>query len=191
MFNLIALDYKCGGGRLKAVPSITLLRGSIFCLFNGFLAFHPVSVQIISKDDHHWWQARLDAVGGSAGLIPSPELQEWRIACQTVDKTKQEQGTFSYFQSICFSPSPPSQSQLPFDLRDCKPSFSILLTNFIQFLIIIGEMLSVFISIQACQFILISMWILCGLNCSSPSFIRLIGCVFEFIYVCLVISYFI
>ncbi|KAL9893558.1 peripheral plasma membrane protein CASK isoform X3 [Glossina fuscipes] len=49
-------------------------------------------LQIISKDDHHWWQARLDAVGGSAGLIPSPELQEWRIACQTVDKTKQEQG---------------------------------------------------------------------------------------------------
>lgn len=31
-------------------------------------------------------------MGGSAGLIPSPELQEWRIACQTVDKTKQEQG---------------------------------------------------------------------------------------------------
>ncbi|KRG00089.1 peripheral plasma membrane protein CASK isoform X5 [Drosophila tropicalis] len=49
-------------------------------------------LQIISKDDHHWWQARLDTVGGSAGLIPSPELQEWRIACQTVDKTKQEQG---------------------------------------------------------------------------------------------------
>ncbi|XP_060650683.1 peripheral plasma membrane protein CASK isoform X3 [Drosophila nasuta] len=49
-------------------------------------------LQIISKDDHHWWQARIDTVGGSAGLIPSPELQEWRIACQTVDKTKQEQG---------------------------------------------------------------------------------------------------
>ncbi|XP_055686221.1 peripheral plasma membrane protein CASK isoform X2 [Lutzomyia longipalpis] len=49
-------------------------------------------LQIISKDDHHWWQARHDAAGGSAGLIPSPELQEWRIACQAVDKTKQEQG---------------------------------------------------------------------------------------------------
>ncbi|XP_037812778.1 peripheral plasma membrane protein CASK isoform X10 [Lucilia sericata] len=49
-------------------------------------------LQIISKDDQHWWQARLDAVGGSAGLIPSPELQEWRIRCQTVDKTKSEQG---------------------------------------------------------------------------------------------------
>ncbi|KAM7360232.1 peripheral plasma membrane protein CASK isoform 2-T2 [Cochliomyia hominivorax] len=49
-------------------------------------------LQIISKDDQHWWQARLDAIGGSAGLIPSPELQEWRIRCQTVDKTKNEQG---------------------------------------------------------------------------------------------------
>ncbi|XP_055908335.1 peripheral plasma membrane protein CASK isoform X2 [Eupeodes corollae] len=48
-------------------------------------------LQIISKDDQHWWQARLDTAGGSAGLIPSPELQEWRIACQTVDKSKQEQ----------------------------------------------------------------------------------------------------
>lgn len=48
--------------------------------------------QIISKDDHHWWQARHDTAGGSAGLIPSPELQEWRIACQSADKTKSEQG---------------------------------------------------------------------------------------------------
>lgn len=54
-------------------------------------------LQIISKDDHHWWQARHDTVGGSAGLIPSPELQEWRIACQTVDKTKQEQGKYTEF----------------------------------------------------------------------------------------------
>ncbi|XP_023166322.1 peripheral plasma membrane protein CASK isoform X1 [Drosophila hydei] len=54
-------------------------------------------LQIISKDDHHWWQARIDTVGGSAGLIPSPELQEWRIACQTVDKTKQEQVNCSIF----------------------------------------------------------------------------------------------
>ncbi|CRL07232.1 CLUMA_CG020213, isoform A [Clunio marinus] len=49
-------------------------------------------LQIISKDDHHWWQARHDTAGGSAGLIPSPELQEWRIACQSVDKSKSEQG---------------------------------------------------------------------------------------------------
>ncbi|XP_011497915.1 PREDICTED: peripheral plasma membrane protein CASK isoform X1 [Ceratosolen solmsi marchali] len=48
-------------------------------------------LQIISKDDHHWWQARKDQVGGSAGLIPSPELQEWRIACMAMEKNKQEQ----------------------------------------------------------------------------------------------------
>lgn len=54
-------------------------------------------LQIISKDDHHWWQARHDAAGGSAGLIPSPELQEWRIACQTMDKTKPEQVNCSIF----------------------------------------------------------------------------------------------
>ncbi|XP_067618459.1 peripheral plasma membrane protein CASK isoform X8 [Eurosta solidaginis] len=54
-------------------------------------------LQIISKDDHHWWQARLDTVGGSAGLIPSPELQEWRIACNVADKTKQEQVNCSIF----------------------------------------------------------------------------------------------
>ncbi|CAG9809239.1 unnamed protein product [Chironomus riparius] len=46
------------------------------------IAFHVGDIlQIISKDDHHWWQARHDTAGGSAGLIPSPELQEWRIAC--------------------------------------------------------------------------------------------------------------
>lgn len=50
-------------------------------------------LQIISKDDHHWWQARKDNSVGSAGLIPSPELQEWRAACAAVEKTKHEQGT--------------------------------------------------------------------------------------------------
>lgn len=53
--------------------------------------------QIISKDDHHWWQARKDNAAGSAGLIPSPELQEWRAACAAMEKTKQEQGTFYLF----------------------------------------------------------------------------------------------
>ncbi|KAL3279320.1 hypothetical protein HHI36_016828, partial [Cryptolaemus montrouzieri] len=56
-------------------------------------------LQIISKDDHHWWQARKDNAAGSAGLIPSPELQEWRAACAAMEKTKQEQGTVaSHFQ---------------------------------------------------------------------------------------------
>lgn len=49
-------------------------------------------LQIISKDDHHWWQARKDNAAGSAGLIPSPELQEWRIASMALEKNKQEQG---------------------------------------------------------------------------------------------------
>ncbi|XP_050294145.1 peripheral plasma membrane protein CASK isoform X2 [Anthonomus grandis grandis] len=53
-------------------------------------------LQIISKDDHHWWQARKDQAG-SAGLIPSPELQEWRAACAAMEKTKQEQVNCSIF----------------------------------------------------------------------------------------------
>ncbi|CAG9857160.1 unnamed protein product [Phyllotreta striolata] len=54
-------------------------------------------LQIISKDDHHWWQARKDNAAGSAGLIPSPELQEWRAACAAMEKTKQEQVNCSIF----------------------------------------------------------------------------------------------
>ncbi|XP_014217066.1 peripheral plasma membrane protein CASK isoform X2 [Copidosoma floridanum] len=54
-------------------------------------------LQIISKDDHHWWQARRDQAGGSAGLIPSPELQEWRITCMAMEKNKQEQVNCSIF----------------------------------------------------------------------------------------------
>lgn len=61
-------------------------------IYLTFCIFFCSNSQIISKDDQHWWQARIDAIGGSAGLIPSPELQEWRIRCQTVDKTKSEQG---------------------------------------------------------------------------------------------------
>ncbi|KAL1123188.1 hypothetical protein AAG570_002275 [Ranatra chinensis] len=47
-------------------------------------------LQIISKDDHNWWQARKDNAAGSAGLIPSPELQEWRTACVALEKSKHE-----------------------------------------------------------------------------------------------------
>ncbi|XP_044737251.1 peripheral plasma membrane protein CASK isoform X2 [Chrysoperla carnea] len=54
-------------------------------------------LQIISKDDHHWWQARKDNAAGSAGLIPSPELQEWRTACMAMEKSKQEQVNCSIF----------------------------------------------------------------------------------------------
>ncbi|XP_043289366.1 peripheral plasma membrane protein CASK isoform X6 [Venturia canescens] len=54
-------------------------------------------LQIISKDDHYWWQARKDNAAGSAGLIPSQELQEWRITCMASEKNKQEQVNCSIF----------------------------------------------------------------------------------------------
>ncbi|XP_050534343.1 peripheral plasma membrane protein CASK isoform X8 [Daktulosphaira vitifoliae] len=54
-------------------------------------------LQIISKDDHHWWQARRDNSAGSAGLIPSPELQEWRITCKALENSKHEQVNCSIF----------------------------------------------------------------------------------------------
>uniref|UniRef100_A0A673N0V0 Peripheral plasma membrane protein CASK-like n=1 Tax=Sinocyclocheilus rhinocerous TaxID=307959 RepID=A0A673N0V0_9TELE len=40
-------------------------------------------IQIINKDDHNWWQGKLENTkNGTAGLIPSPELQEcWHEAC--------------------------------------------------------------------------------------------------------------
>lgn len=61
-------------------------------------------IQVISKDDHNWWQSRHIATfpslgsnfaaghqtpsGSVAGLIPSPELQEWRTACLALDRTR-------------------------------------------------------------------------------------------------------
>ena len=49
--------------------------------------------QVISKDDHNWWQARrINApVSDPAGLIPSPELQEWRTACMAIEQAKRDQ----------------------------------------------------------------------------------------------------
>ena len=44
------------------------------------------------QDDHNYWQARKVAVSGSAGLIPSPELQEWRTACAAAEKSKNGNG---------------------------------------------------------------------------------------------------
>nr|XP_033801011.1 55 kDa erythrocyte membrane protein isoform X2 [Geotrypetes seraphini] len=41
-------------------------------------------IQIINKDDSNWWQGKLEGSPlGSAGLLPSPELQEWRVASLT------------------------------------------------------------------------------------------------------------
>ncbi|GAB0194969.1 55 kDa erythrocyte membrane protein [Grus japonensis] len=49
------------------------------------LKFHTGDViQIINKDDSNWWQGRVEgSCTESAGLIPSPELQEWRVASIT------------------------------------------------------------------------------------------------------------
>ncbi|KAJ8276774.1 hypothetical protein COCON_G00085260 [Conger conger] len=38
-------------------------------------------IQIINKQDPNWWQGRVESSEADyAGLIPSPELQEWRVA---------------------------------------------------------------------------------------------------------------
>ncbi|XP_036144497.1 peripheral plasma membrane protein CASK isoform X3 [Monomorium pharaonis] len=87
--------------RIKPLPVLIFVRAQfdydpledelIPCAQAG-IAFKTGDIlQIISKDDHHWWQARKDNAAGSAGLIPSPELQEWRIASMSMEKNKQEQ----------------------------------------------------------------------------------------------------
>ncbi|XP_051955348.1 55 kDa erythrocyte membrane protein-like isoform X2 [Xyrauchen texanus] len=41
-------------------------------------------IQIINKKDPNWWQGKVDSsTVDFAGLIPSPELQEWRIASKS------------------------------------------------------------------------------------------------------------
>ncbi|KAM3868668.1 55 kDa erythrocyte membrane protein [Diretmus argenteus] len=42
-------------------------------------------IQIIDKQDPNWWQGRVDRCAADfAGLIPSPELQEWRLASKSM-----------------------------------------------------------------------------------------------------------
>uniref|UniRef100_A0A3P8VV55 55 kDa erythrocyte membrane protein n=1 Tax=Cynoglossus semilaevis TaxID=244447 RepID=A0A3P8VV55_CYNSE len=41
-------------------------------------------IQIINKQDPNWWQGRVESgTADFAGLIPSPELQEWRVASKS------------------------------------------------------------------------------------------------------------
>lgn len=41
-------------------------------------------IHIIDKKDPNWWQGRVESsVADFAGLIPSPELQEWRVASKS------------------------------------------------------------------------------------------------------------
>ncbi|KAM7160372.1 55 kDa erythrocyte membrane protein isoform 1-T1 [Macrochelys suwanniensis] len=49
-------------------------------------------IQIINKDDSNWWQGRVEGSSTeSAGLIPSPELQEWRVASTTQSSQSEAQ----------------------------------------------------------------------------------------------------
>uniref|UniRef100_A0A4W6F5A7 55 kDa erythrocyte membrane protein n=1 Tax=Lates calcarifer TaxID=8187 RepID=A0A4W6F5A7_LATCA len=49
-------------------------------------------IQIINKQDPNWWQGRVESNAADfAGLIPSPELQEWRVA----SKSKAREGSQS------------------------------------------------------------------------------------------------
>lgn len=49
-------------------------------------------LQIINKEDSNWWQAKLWGVAPTtpAGLIPSPELQEWRTSMSSREKARHE-----------------------------------------------------------------------------------------------------
>ncbi|XP_061818030.1 55 kDa erythrocyte membrane protein isoform X2 [Nerophis lumbriciformis] len=41
-------------------------------------------IQIINKQDPNWWQGTVESSASNfAGLIPSPELQEWRVASKS------------------------------------------------------------------------------------------------------------
>ncbi|KAM9325293.1 55 kDa erythrocyte membrane protein [Gastrophryne carolinensis] len=50
------------------------------------LKFHTGDIiQIINKDDSNWWQGKTQKTE-TAGLMPSPELQEWRVASSDTNK---------------------------------------------------------------------------------------------------------
>uniref|UniRef100_A0A3B3TYG5 55 kDa erythrocyte membrane protein n=1 Tax=Poecilia latipinna TaxID=48699 RepID=A0A3B3TYG5_9TELE len=53
-------------------------------------------IHIINKQDPNWWQGRVESSAVDfAGLIPSPELQEWRVASKS--KAKQSRQSCSPF----------------------------------------------------------------------------------------------
>ncbi|KAK3754014.1 hypothetical protein QZH41_020292, partial [Actinostola sp. cb2023] len=59
------------------------------------MAFRCADImQVVSKSDCYWWQAKKESGEGTefAGLIPSPELQEWRVACIAAEKAKKTNG---------------------------------------------------------------------------------------------------
>lgn len=69
---------------------------SISCREAG-LAFSAGDIlHIMAKDDHNWWQARHWTSDDPseplqlAGLIPSPELLEWKTSCSTIERAKRK-----------------------------------------------------------------------------------------------------
>ncbi|XP_021375571.1 peripheral plasma membrane protein CASK-like isoform X9 [Mizuhopecten yessoensis] len=56
-------------------------------------------LQVINKDDSNWWQARRVGLPTTepAGLIPSPELQEWRTTCSAREKRQDHAVHCSWF----------------------------------------------------------------------------------------------
>jgi len=73
------------------------------CAQAGVL-FHVGDIlQVISKDDHNWWQARRWGAPPCepAGLVPSPELQEWRTACAAIEKAKRDQAGINASYCSC------------------------------------------------------------------------------------------
>ncbi|XP_019714350.1 55 kDa erythrocyte membrane protein isoform X2 [Hippocampus comes] len=52
-------------------------------------------IQIINKQDPNWWQGTVESSAANfAGLIPSPELQEWRVASKSKAKDSQSWSPF-------------------------------------------------------------------------------------------------
>ncbi|XP_020902386.1 peripheral plasma membrane protein CASK isoform X2 [Exaiptasia diaphana] len=56
-------------------------------------------MKVVSKTDSYWWQAKKETGEGAefAGLIPSPELQEWRVANIAVEKAKKTNASCVWF----------------------------------------------------------------------------------------------
>ncbi|XP_022644859.1 peripheral plasma membrane protein CASK-like isoform X3 [Varroa destructor] len=47
-------------------------------------------LQVINKEDANWWQVRKCSPEGPSGLVPSPELQEWRLTQTALENAKND-----------------------------------------------------------------------------------------------------
>jgi len=57
-------------------------------------------LQIVSQNDSHWWQAIRAGDSQKAGLIPSPELQELKIASHAVGKSKKDGSVKCFWKGL-------------------------------------------------------------------------------------------